>query len=183
MVVGAAPILRDGRLVRAREREAAQGGGAAPSHRVRGVRPGTPQGPSPWPWALLLVRAPGEVPARLQEGAGFSGLARRLAVAGGHCHPGPTGPCPLAGLPSTCTPIGVWRGSRPRAPRSVSSGRAPVCVPCQLVHSRLRQRLLAKRPLDPRAWFSGLRRSGFVKLKLSAAVGGRVSSVVSDVPQ
>ena len=101
----------------------------------------------------------------------------------------------------------LWWGSRPRAPRSVSGG-APICVPsarcplaglpsacpqvgvlwqvrvpCRLVHSTLRQRLLAKRPLDPKAWFSGLSRLGFVKLKLSAAVGGCVSSVVSDVPE
>lgn len=128
MVVGAVPTLRDGRLVRAWECEAAQGGGAAPGHRVRGVRPGTPQGPSPWAWALPLVRALGEVLARLQEGAGFSGPPRRLAVAGGHCCAGPAGQCPLVELPSACPPIGVWWGSRPRAPRSVSGG-APVRLP------------------------------------------------------
>ena len=207
MVVGAVPILRDGRLVRAWECEAAQGGGAAPGHRARWVRPGTPQGPSPWAWALPLVRALGEVPARLQEGAGFSGPPRRLTVAGGHCRGGPAGQCPLVGLPSACPPIGVWWGSHLRALGSVSSGGSPVClppgrclaglpsacpqvgvlwqvrVPCWLVHSTLHQRLLAKRPLDPKAWFSGLSRSGFVKLKLSAAVGGCVSSVVSDVPE
>lgn len=49
-----------------------------------------------------------------------------------------------------CPLVGVWRGSRLCAPRSVSAG-APVCVPHPLVHSRLHECLLAKRPLDPRA--------------------------------
>ena len=77
----------------------------------------------------------------------------------------------LVGLPSACPPISVWWGSRPPAPGSVFSGRAPVRVSCQLVHSTFRQRLLAKRPLDPKAWFSGLSRLGFAKFEAERGCG------------
>ena len=146
MVAGAAPILSDGRLVWAREREAAQGG-EPPGPRAWGVRPGA--------LTLALGFASGKGPG---GGAGQAAGGSRLLWTSlqTHCGRGSL-------LPRHCQLVSSG-GAPVRAPRSVSSGgapvrvspwsvsvRAPVCVPRRLVHSRLHERLLAKRPLDPRA--------------------------------
>ena len=164
MVVGAAPILRDGRLVRAQERKAARGG-EPPGPRVRGVSQGRPRGPGLCFWR----GSRGELLARPQEVAGFSdlladslwpGVTATPALPVGVLCRGPR-PCPpawcLSGLRSVsggapvCAPRSVSGGVPVCVPpRSVSAG-APVCVPRSLVHSRLHECLLAKRPLDPRA--------------------------------
>ena len=147
MVVGAAPILRDGRLVRAQERKAARGG-EPPGPRVRGVSQGRPRGPGLCFWRGSW----GEVLARPQEVAGFSvlpadslwpGVTATPALPVGVLCRGPR-PCPpgwcLSGLRS------VSGGAPVCAPWSVSGG-APVCVPPGRC-------LLGLRSVCPTRWFT-----------------------------
>lgn len=105
MVVGAAPILRDGRLVRAQERKAARGG-EPPGPRVRGVSQGRPRGPGLCFWRGSW----GEVLARPQEVAGFSDLLADSLWPGVTATPAlPVGV--LCRGPVRAPPVGVCRGS------------------------------------------------------------------------
>lgn len=155
MVVGAAPILRDGRLVRARERKAARGG-EPPGPRVCGVSQGRPRGPGLCFWRGSRGRCwPGrrrwQASPDLPADSPWPGVTATPALPVGVLCRGPRR-CPPGQCPSGLR--SVSGGTPVRAPRSVSGG-APVRAPSPVSVWRGSVRCLAGLlSVWPARWFT-----------------------------